>query len=181
MLRIEIPLQKLFDEEHKRLVTVPAVTLEFEHSLVSLSKWESEFKQAFLNEKRQKTSEMTRRYLELMLLTPVEDFTVLSRLTPSHAKQIGEYINDRQSATYLPKMPGSSSSREIVTSELIYYWMTILQIPWSAETWNLNRLLTLIDLTNRKNNPQKNTNNAESAKERYRINEERKKKYNTSG
>ena len=46
-------------------------------------------------------------------------------------------------------------ARETPASELIYWYMSQLGIPFECDKWNLNRLLTLIRLAAAKQNNQK--------------------------
>lgn len=175
MLQITIPGEEGFDEQTGKFVlTTPEVTVDLEHSLVSVSKWESEFEIAFLG-KAEKTDAHIQRYVEHMMLSPLEDDTALSRLSTENTIAIRDYISKENSATRLMSMPEQNGPRETVTSELIYYWMIALQIPWEAQYWHLNRLMTLIDLTQRKNNPPKHMSKAEMAQQRSKINAARRK------
>lgn len=175
MLKFTIPGEEGFDELKNEFVpTTPEVVVEFEHSLVSISKWESEFEVAFLG-KAEKTNDMMMRYLECMIIPPVPDKSELARLSEANVTLIRDYITKSNTATRLMELPNSKSGRETVTSELIYYWMIALQIPWEAQHWHLNRLLTLIDLTQRKNNPPKSMSKSEMAQQRAKINQARRR------
>lgn len=175
MLKIIIPGEEGFDEvEEVFLSTKPEVKVDLEHSLVSVSKWESEFQVAFLG-KHQKTPEQLLRYIELMVTSPLEDKEALSRISPTNAAQIKDYITSPASATRLMELPGTGGGKEVVTSELVYYWMVALQIPWEAQYWHLNRLLTLVDLIQRKQNAgNTKVSKADMAKQRARINQQRR-------
>lgn len=175
MLKLIIPGEEGFDGEKQKFVsTKPEVEVEFEHSLVSISKWESEFEIAFLG-KAQKTDAHIMRYIELMVLTPLEDKTALNRLTSDQVIRLRDYITANNSATRLMEMPGKATGREVVTSELIYYWMTELQIPWEAQHWHINRLMTLIDLVQRKRNVgNKKMNKSDMAAQRAKLNAARR-------
>lgn len=175
MLRITIPGEEGFDELKNEFVrTTPEVAVVLEHSLVSMSKWESEFEIAFLG-KAKKTDDQIMKYVEYMLVEPIEDPSALQRLSPENVQEIRDYIVKPNTATRLMELPNQSSSRETVTSDLIYYWMIALQIPWEAQHWHINRLMTLIDLTQRKNNPPKNFSKAEAARQRAKINQARRR------
>lgn len=175
MLEITIPGEEGFDENEDRfLSTKPEVRVKLEHSLVSVSKWESEIQVAFLG-KHQKSEKELFRYIELMMLNPPDDETAITRLSAANASEIKDYISSPASATRLMQLPGGGNSREVITSELIYYWMVALQIPWEAQHWHLNRLLTLVDLIQRKQNSgNTKMSKADMAKQRARINQQRR-------
>jgi hypothetical protein len=181
MLTIEVPTIEGFDERTQTFVEIPGCSLELEHSLVSLSKWESKFCKAFLG-REQKTVEEALFYVECMTLSQNFPAGIFDRLSAKNFEQINEYINRKMTATKFFDDGKKNINRETVTSELIYYWMFALQIPIEAETWHLNRLLTLIQVSNLKNSPpKKNQRGTSTAAERKALNEARRKQYNTSG
>lgn len=174
MLRITLPKIEVWDEtEDKFVATHPAITIDLEHSLVSVSKWESEFEIAFLG-KAVKTDHQVEKYVEHMLLTPVDDTSRLRDLPAEIVTQIRDYISKENTATRLPPVPQGEGSRETVTSDLIYYWMIALQIPWEAQNWHLKRLMTLIELTQRKNGASK-VNQKDAAAQRKLLNQQRRR------
>lgn len=183
MLTIVVPGVESFDEAESRITTVGDVNLQLEHSLLSLSKWEQEWEIPFLG-KQEKTAEQTLSYIKAMTLTPEIAPEVYSRLSPDNYNSIQNYIQAKMTATWFAES-GSKPSREVVTAEIIYYWMFSLQIPLDCENWHLNRLLTLIrvfDAKNQKNNPNRPRQSpANLAAERRRINAERRAKYNSKG
>lgn len=181
MLELEIKPQEYYDESKEIFVVIPGATLKLEHSLVSLSKWESFYEKPFLvNEPR--TEEEKAFYIECMLLEPIEDPIVLRFLNEEQVVAINAYINKKHTATWFSEEKGSrAGSREIVTSEIIYYWMVSLNIPFECEYWNLSRLLALIRVINAKNQPQKKMSRAEAAARARELNKQRMEKYNTSG
>lgn len=180
MLTIHIPESEYFNQETSMFVTMPAVRLDMEHSLVSLSKWEAEFEKPFLS-KDQKTTEETLGYLRAMTLTPDVSPEVFSRITPELITQINTYIGAKMSATWFTEIPGTPKSREIITNELIYYWMSALSISFDCDTWNLNRLFTLIKVTNQKNAPAKKMGKTEQLAQQRRLNAERQAQMGTRG
>ena len=157
-----------------------AVELNFEHSLISLSKWEEITKKAFFG-KEEKTSEESALYIKCMLLTKNVPDEVLNRLTRDDVTAINEYVNDKRSATWFREDPKSKPSSEIVTSELIYYWLIQFQIPFSVETWHLNRLMTLVKIAGIKQTKTKPMSKAEQMKEYRRLNAERRAATGSSG
>lgn len=150
MLQIVIPGTEYYDEINEEFITFDETVLHLEHSLVSISKWEAKYQRSFLAHS-DKTSDELMYYIHCMCQEDVDD-RVLNRLTREHVTQIKEYIENPMSATYINHFDRSTGPKDTVTSELIYYWMTALQIPWECQYWHLNRLLTLIEVCNIKNN-----------------------------
>lgn len=180
MLEINVPGVEFWDEGAEEFVVVKGCTLQLEHSLVSLSKWESKWCKAFLS-KREKTSEETIDYVRCMTLTKNVDPRIYTVLTDSNIKQINDYIAAPMTATcfYEDKQsPGVKS--ETVTSELIYCWMITLNIPVEFEKWHLNRLIALIKTCNIKNNPKK-MSKSEIMRRNRSLNASRKKQLHTKG
>jgi hypothetical protein len=182
MLCIVIPGEEYFDEEKQEFNSVGDFVLELEHSLISLSKWESKFQKPFLSTD-DKTQEEFLGYVEAMILNPIYPKDVLRGLTKENWDQINDYLDSSQSATTFGIMPQHKSRGEVVTSELIYYWLVAFSIPFECEKWHLNRLLALVKICNIKNNSKNNKKMSKSElSERYRaLNAQRRAKYNTSG
>lgn len=180
MLKITVPGQEIFDDATQTFNNTKDTVLSLEHSLVSISKWESKYNVPFLTDKEM-TDEQTMYYIKCMTLTQNVDDIVYKCLTVDNIREISDYIKAPMTATTVPKIPGSRNS-EIITSELIYYWMIELKIPVEFQKWHLNRLLKLIEVCNFKNNPNKSKmTHAEIAERNRRLNAERKKKWNTTG
>lgn len=153
MLQITIPAREFWDEESEVFVNVKAQTLCLEHSLISLSKWESKWHKPFMT-KAHKSREETIDYIRCMTLTQNVDPAVYESLSSANLKTIYTYIDDPMTASTLPKS-AEQGKQETITSELIYYWMVALQIPFECQKWHLNRLLMLIQVCNFKNSPPK--------------------------
>lgn len=180
MLRITIPATELWDEEKEEFITVAKEqTLQLEHSLVSLSKWESTWCKPFLS-KEPKTHDQTIDYIKCMTITQNVSPEVYSRLTNSNIEAINNYIEAPMTATVFSNT-SNSVNREKITSELIYYWMFSLNIPMECQKWHLNKLLTLIRVCNIKNSPPKKMSKRETASQYAALNAARKKKFNTKG
>jgi hypothetical protein len=160
MLEIDVVLRGLYDETHEKFVESSSCTVRLEHSLVSVSKWEALWEQAFLG-KKEKTHEQTLSYVEMMIVGDNPPPEIFRELLQSHMEQIKEYVAASMTATKLPNGSDAQSSRETVTSELIYYWMISLNVPVEFEHWHLNRLITLIRVINVKNTPKKKMSNSE--------------------
>lgn len=170
-----------FNEATLEFIQVPSQVLQFEHSLVSLSKWEALYEKAFLG-KGEKSKEEVFGYLKCMLLTPNVPDEVFFGMSQENMDQINRYIESKQSATTFPNMPKERGSGETITAELIYYWMVALSIPFEpCQNWHLNKLLSLIKVCNVKNSPPKKRTRSEMIAERNRINAERRAQQNSRG
>lgn len=180
MLRITIPSAELWDESKSEFVYSKEQTLQLEHSLVSLSKWESKWQKAFLS-KQDKTLEETIDYIKCMTITQNVDPGVYDRLTNDNINKVNEYISASMTATYISEDENEKGGRETVTSELIYYWMIALNIPFECQKWHLNRLLTLIKVCNIKNQPPKKRSQRDIMRRNAALNASRRKRLNTRG
>lgn len=172
MLTIEVPLGEGYDEEKEEFVVTSSFKLELEHSLVSLSKWESKFEKPFLSDK-EKTLEETLWYVKAMTLTPNVPDDIYEKLTKENVESISDYINGKQTATWFREDNKKSFNQEIITGEIIYYWMLTLNVDKACDNWHLNRLITLIRVTNEKNAPPKKVSRAEMARQRSELNRKR--------
>lgn len=181
MIRISTPSGEYFDDARQEFITVAGQTVLLEHSLRSLAKWEARWNKPFLS-KSEKTRAETIDYVRCMSVTPVEDPSIFETLTDASLAKISQYINSPMTATtFSDRNQSKRPSREIITAELIYYWMVALQIPFECQDWHLNRLLTLIHVCEIKNQPKKKMNQREAASERTRLNRARKAKLGTTG
>lgn len=177
-ITIKVPGVESFDEETGTFVYSEETVLVLEHSLVSLSKWESIFHKPFLG-KESKTPQETLAYIHAMCLDENVPGEVLLRLTEENIREVNEYIENPMTATTFPKVQ-APPSREFITNELIRYWMVAFQIPLEYETRHLNHLFTLIKVVNEKNKPEKERKRMTAA-ERHALNKQRQKQYGTSG
>jgi len=183
MLTITVPPVELWNEETELFSTLKAETIQLEHSLISISKWESKWKKPFLDSDKDRSAEQTLDYIRCMTVTPHVNPTVYSRLSKDDLKTILDYINDPMTATWFQndnKQKGKNNS-EKVTSELIYYWMVTLQIPFECQKWHLNRLLTLIQVCNVKNSKPEKLSKKEFASKRAALNAARRKHLSSRG
>ena len=182
MLTITVPGQSVFNEATNEFGTLNDTALTLEHSLVSLSKWEAKFEKPFL-ESADKTPEELVGYITEMILTPDVPSEVLGRLSEGNVEAINNYINAKMTATWFVDTARSRVGSEVVTSELIYYWMIAFEINWEAQHWHLNRLFTLIRVCSMKQEDPKKSRvaRAEIAARNRKLNEERKKSLGTSG
>lgn len=180
MLQIKIPAIELWDEEKQMFINEAECILNLEHSLVSISKWEAKWHKVFLS-KSDKTEEETLDYIKCMTLSKNVDPEIYSRLSRENISQINDYINDSRTATYFSEDKKQGTSREPMTSELIYYWMVTLNIPFECQKWHLNRLITLIKVCDRKNSPPKKMGERKLMSRNAALNAARRKKFNTKG
>lgn len=178
MLHITVPARELFDESTQEFITTKEHKLTLEHSLVSLSKWEAMYGKPFLS-KDEKTFEESIDYIKCMCTTQNIDDSIFKLLTTDNISEINAYIEAPMTATWY-KCESSSQGR-VVTSELIYYWMITLNIPFECQKWHLNRLLTLINVCNLENQPKKKMNKKELYSRNAEINAARKAKMNSKG
>lgn len=181
MLQLTVTVEpEQYDEKNQKFVSAKTQTLQMEHSLVSISKWESKWCKSFLS-KQEKTSEEILDYIQCMTLTQNVDPKVYMCLTNENIRQINEYIDAPMTATVFYDDNNHKGGREIVTAELIYYWMIALNIPFECQKWHLNRLLTLIKVCNIKNTPPKKMSKSAIARRNAALNASRKRQLNTKG
>ena len=180
MLQITVPASESWDESKQEFINTKEQTLQLEHSLVSLSKWESKWCKSFFS-KREKTTEETIDYIKFMTLTQNVKPEVYSNLTNENIRQINEYIEAPMTATYFSKEEKGKVNNETVTAELIYYWMIALNIPFECQKWHLNRLLTLIRVCNVKNQPPKKMSKSSILSRNAALNAARRQQLNTRG
>jgi hypothetical protein len=180
MLTLIIPGNEFWDEAANEFLTRGDIVLELEHSLVSLSKWESKFEKPFLGD-QEKTTEEILEYIKIMIVTPNLPPDIFSKLTQNNISDINNYIDSKQSATTFGNMPKATGRKEIVTSELIYYWMVAFNIPFECESWHLNRLFSLIRICNvKQSKPGKQDKHAIAQRNRE-LNEQRRAQLGTAG
>lgn len=179
MLTIIIKGDEFFNEITEEFESEDDVILKLEHSLVSLSKWESEFEKPFLNSDN-KTPEEIYAYIKAMIINEYPS-DVLFRLSNDNIQEINKYIDAKKSATTFGIMPEKKGRAEIITSELIYYWMIAFNIPFECQTWHLNRLFALIRICNLKNATPKKMSKNEIAMRNRELNAKRKAELNTRG
>lgn len=180
MLTITIPGNELYDEESNTFIKdAPDITLKMEHSLVSISKWESKWHKSFLSTP-DKTDEEMIDYMRAMTITQHVDPNVYYKFGPDVVRQITEYIQNPMTATTFAD-ENARPNRQIVTAEVIYYWMLSFNIPFECQKWHINRLLTLIRVCNAKTQKPKKMSKADLAKRNRELNAQRRAQLNTSG
>lgn len=179
MLQIDLPVE-MWDEGKQEFVYLQGQTLQLEHSLASLSKWESKIGKPFLS-RDSKTYDESLEYLKCMMLTPGVTEDTYDYLMRHKLQVIDEYINSSMTATILPPNRGRKGRPETVTAELIYYWMIAMGIPGEYEHWHLNKLITLIGVCNVKNSPNKKRSSDDILRDQLALNDARCKQLNSKG
>ena len=180
MLQITVPGVELYDEKNNEFIYTKERTLQLEHSLVSISKWESKWCKPFIS-KIEKTKEEVMDYVRCMTITQHVEPDVYTRLTEANYKEIENYINAPMTATTFKERQGGKKGGGIVTAEIVYYWMVSLNIPKDYEKWHFNRLLTLVRVCNEKNSPSKKMSKSEIMKQNSALNAARRQKFNSKG
>lgn len=179
MLRIIVGEETFNDETQEFGIDNP-ITVDLEHSLLSVSKWESKHQKPFLIPGDKSRNEIF-DYLKAMIVTPTIGPDVLDRCSQENLNLIQEYINSSQSATTFGTLPERRGQGEIITSELIYYWMVAFTIPFECERWHLNRLFSLIRICNLKNSKPKRMSKSEIAQRNRELNDQRRAQLGTKG
>lgn len=177
MLTIQLKTE-YWDEEKEEFITTNGGEIHLEHSLISISKWESKWKKSFINSEKQIGDELY-DYIRCMCQEDIS-LELIKNLGSEAIDQIINYIYDPMSATTVTNIENKTRNKEIVTSELIYYWMIALNIPFECQNWHLNRLLKLIEVCNSKNNPKKMGKN-EIYKQNRDLNAARRKALKSKG
>lgn len=181
MLQIKVPVvPEQYDEVNNLFIDPVYQVLKLEHSLVSISKWESKWHKSFLHT-ADKTDEEVLDYIKCMTLSQNIDPDVYNHLTIDNLRDINKYINDPMTATILPDDKSGKRNREIVTSELIYYWMIAYNIPVEFQKWHIERLMTLVRICSIKNEPPKKRSRSDIMKRNAALNEARRKQLNSKG
>lgn len=180
MLTIIVPERELYDEQKNEFITIPETKLVLEHSLVSLSKWESKWKKSYLSSD-DKTTEQVLDYIRCMTITQNVRDEVYLALSNENIQDIMDYINDPMTATTFSDSQKKMSNHDIITAEVIYHWMITFQIPIEFQKWHLNRLMTLINVCAIKNSPEKKMTKQEIQVRNKALNAERRAKYNSKG
>lgn len=176
MLELDIVLEEQFDESTNKIVAAESFHVSLEHSLVSVSKWESFWEEPFLG-KNKKTTEQTVSYIQMMIIGDDPPPEVFHKLLEKHLTTITGYIEAKMTATTVSAAKSAVGFTETITSELIYYWMISMNIPVEFQYWHLNRLITLIRVINAKNAPKKKM----SAADRRSLNRQRLAQHKTRG
>lgn len=181
MLELNIGGTEYFDEIDNVFRSDPPTTLLLEHSLVSISKWESKWKKTFLDDKAKRPIEESIDYIRCMTINKNVDPSVYDRIRQIDILKVEEYINDPMTATWFSQKNRGAPSRKKVTSELIYYWMIANGIPFECEKWHLNRLLTLIRVCESEQGNQKKMSRRDIMAQNNALNASRRAKHHSRG
>lgn len=181
MLTIIVSEVPVFDDDAQEFKTQGGVEVELEHSLVSLSKWESKFEKPFLSSEDKSHEEIV-EYVRCMALDPKTPPELFLTLSEANFEDINSYLEAKQTATWFSDAPGAPKARQqIITSELIYFWMISFEIPFSCETWHLNRLFTLIRIANAKTATPEKMTRSQIAERNRELNAQRRAQLKTTG
>lgn len=183
MLTITVPEMEFLENDTGRIIKCKRTTLNLEHSLVSLSKWEARWKKPFLKKGYQMTREEILDYIRCMTITQnvPDSVYVAIEYNQEIVDAITEYINDPMTATTITNHGPKTAFSRIVTSEVIYSWMIQYNVPVEFQKWHLNRLLTLIQVCNSNNAKPQKMSKRDVAIQQAKLNEERRRKFNTTG
>lgn len=180
MLTVKIEDADFFDELSETFMHVKGQTIQLEHSLVSISKWEAKWQKPFLS-REPKTREETVDYIKAMTITQNVNPLLYTLITDKQIMEINKYVDNPMTATTISKQEGKGGSSKIMTSEEIYYYMVAYQIPFECQKWHFNRLMMLIRICDEKNKPKKKMRKGEIARRNRSLNAARKAKLHTHG
>lgn len=186
MLKITIPSTEIWDDVRQEFAQTKEQSLTLEHSLVSISKWESKWHKPYLGDE-QKTRDEIIDYVRCMTITSNVNPDVYNYLTVKNLQDIADYIDNSMTATKFSGPNSKQSGRmvkrkeQFITSELIYYWMISAGVPMECEKWHINRLLTLIRICNIKNSPPKKRSKSDVLRMQAELNASRRKALNSKG
>lgn len=180
MLEIFISDSEYFDESTNEFIPIDPQLLQLEHSLVSLHEWEKKWHKPFLST-TEKTLEESIHYIKCMTLNEVPEDFDYAKIPLSEIRKINAYIEDSMTATWFNDKDSKRANREIITAEIVYYWMISLEIPPEYRYWHLNSLLTLVRVCNVKNGPGKQMSKREIMQQNRALNASRRAGLNTRG
>ena len=180
MLEIIVDENEIYNAQLSKFITIPSCSLILEHSLISLSKWESKWKIPYLSEKP-RTARQELDYIRCMAIPPIKNDLVFEVLTPENIKEIRDYIENPMTATVIKEPKGSNGKKQVMTAEILYSRMFYNGIPMECQKWHLNRLITLIRVCEEKNAPPKKMSKQQTAQWNAQQNAARRAQYNTRG
>lgn len=186
MLQINVPNIEYYDERTNTFGRINGCTLNLEHSLLSISKWEAKWHKPYIEspnspKSKAKTPEEQLDYIRCMCLDKNVDPLLFNFLPVEVVLKIKTYIDDPMTATWFSDRDNHQNPKEIVTSELIYYWMIALGIPFECQKWHLNRLMTLIRVCNLKQQPSKKMSKRDIMRRNQSLNAARRSRMGSKG
>lgn len=179
----DVPETEFWDEDRCEFVIRPAIkgaTIQLEHSLVAISKWESKWHKSFIST-RDKTPEEFIDYIRCMTLTKNIQPELFEALTEDNLKAIEKYMTDPMTATTVKRKPGKAPSRKIITSEQIYSSMIDAEVPFCCEKWHINRLFMLLEVRGASADPGKKMSPKSIMKSNAALNAARRRKMHSKG
>ena len=180
-IRIRIPELHLFNEATNEFFDIRETYLTMEHSLVSISKWESKWHIPYLAP-GEKTPEQALDYLRCMTITQNIQPGIYNYIPDTEMRRIKNYIEDSMSAYKFKEEEGKGRTKKAITSDYLYFCMVTYRIPVEFERWHLNRLITLIQICSEENNPKKNKKSKRRITSDYAaLNAARRAKLGTTG
>ena len=179
-IKIKIPYQEYYDESLNEFISIKETELTLEHSLVSISKWESKWHIPYLDEK-EKTAEQYMDYVRCMTITQNVNSEIYKYIPDSEIMRIRDYINDPMTATTFKKEEGKGTTKKAMTSEVLYFYMLSYNIPAEFDKWHLNRLMTLIKVCNEENKPKKKMSRKQAISRYAELNAARRASLNSKG
>lgn len=179
-ITITVPKTELWDPIKEEFINIKEQTLVMEHSLLSVDKWESKWRKPYLSSD-DKTALEVIDYLRCMTITKNVDPNVYFAIPEKELRRINEYITNPMTATTFNDRNERRGRREIITSEIIYWQMTQLNIPMEWEKRHLNKLFTLIRVAAIKSQAPKQMSKADIAKQNRALNAARRKRSGSRG
>ena len=181
MLDIIIPKQELWDEDNNKFIIIEPEILRLEHSLKSMSEWESKHRKPLMGKEKHTMSERL-DYIRCMTTNDVKQDNVYLTLTAAQLKRIDKYMNDKPTATIISRVKQQQGSNRFVSAELIYCWMSTFNIPYiPCEEWHLNKLLTLIHVCSEENKGPQKIPKGEAMKQQVELNRLRRQHLGSTG
>ena len=179
-ITIKVPAAELWDPVKEQFVSIKEQTLLMEHSLLSVDKWESRWKKSYISSENKTPVEVI-DYLKCMTITKNVDPYVYYAIPASELKRIDKYISDPMTATTFNDRNEKRGRKEVITSEIIYWQMTQLNIPLEWEKRHLNKLLTLIRVAAIKSQAPQKMTKADIARQNKALNAARRKRTGSKG
>lgn len=178
MLQLQIHGGRLFNEQTEEFVVVKPATIRLEHSLISIQKWESKWHKSYLSLDHPRAEVLD--YVRCMAIDSNVDPNFPLALTPLEIIQIKQYMDDPMTATTFSSLKRERPKKKTITAEVIYYWMTLFDIPFECAKWHINQLLTLIKVCSIESHPPK-MSKKEAGAQRSALNRARRAKMGSSG